>query len=59
MRLSQRELGELVGASRESVNKHLGRWKQRRILDEDNGFLVVADIEQLRALAASSNPTGE
>jgi CRP/FNR family transcriptional regulator, cyclic AMP receptor protein len=59
IRLSQRELGELVGTSRESVNKHLGRWKQRRILDEDNGFLVVTDIEQLRAIAASSNPTGE
>jgi CRP/FNR family transcriptional regulator, cyclic AMP receptor protein len=59
IKLSQREMGELVGTSRESVNKHLSRWKQRGILDEDNGFLVVTDLEQLRAIASSPNPSGE
>jgi CRP/FNR family transcriptional regulator, cyclic AMP receptor protein len=59
IRLSQRELGELIGTSRESVNKHLSRWKQRRIVDEENGFLVITDLERLRALAASSDPSGE
>jgi CRP/FNR family transcriptional regulator, cyclic AMP receptor protein len=59
IRLSQRELGELVGTSRESVNKHLSRWRQRRILDEDGGFLVITDFDQLRALATSTDPPGE
>jgi CRP/FNR family transcriptional regulator, cyclic AMP receptor protein len=59
IKLSQRELGDLVGSSRESVNKHLSRWKQQKILAEENGFLVITDIEQLRSLAASPNPSGE
>ncbi len=53
IRLSQRELGELVGTSRESVNKHLNRWKQRRLLTEDGGFLVITDLAQLRTIAES------
>jgi CRP-like cAMP-binding protein len=55
IRLSQRELGELVGTTRESVNKHLNRWKQRRLLTEDNGFLVLTDLAQLRAIAESGD----
>jgi len=55
IQLSQRELGELVGASRESVNKHLNRWKTRRLLTEDNGFLVITDLPQLRAIAESGD----
>jgi CRP-like cAMP-binding protein len=53
IRLSQRELGELVGTSRESVNKHLNHWKQKKLLTEDNGFLVITDLAQLRAIAES------
>ena len=59
IKLSQRELGELVGATRESVNKYLRQWKVQGVLDDEDGYLVVTDIEQLRALAAPVDPSGE
>jgi CRP/FNR family transcriptional regulator, cyclic AMP receptor protein len=55
LKLSQRDLGELVGATRESVNKYLRRWSEEGVLDEENGFLVVADLERLRQIAAAED----
>jgi CRP-like cAMP-binding protein len=51
LRLSQHELGELIGATRESVNKHLRAWQRRRIVARDGGRLVVRNVAALRALA--------
>jgi CRP/FNR family transcriptional regulator, cyclic AMP receptor protein len=51
VQLSQKELGELVGATRESVNKHMRQWKADQLITEEDGYLVIRNVEQLRALA--------
>ena len=52
LRISQHELGELVGATRESVNKHLQSWSRRRLVAREGGRLIVRDLRALRSLAA-------
>ena len=47
VRISQRALGELVGASRESVNKHLHVWKQSGIVTVEKGAIVIHDTAVL------------
>ena len=47
VRISQRALGELVGGSRESVNKHLNEWKQAGIVAIEKGAIVIRDLEAL------------
>jgi CRP/FNR family transcriptional regulator, cyclic AMP receptor protein len=51
VKLSQTDLGTRVGATRESVNKHLRRWEQSRILEQESGHLVILDVERLREIA--------
>jgi len=51
LKLSQQELGDLVGATRESVNKHLGDWTRQGIVRMDSGRMVLSDIESIRRLA--------
>lgn len=40
--LSQRELAQMVGASRESVNKQLRLWRDAGKLRLDNGYITLA-----------------
>jgi CRP/FNR family cyclic AMP-dependent transcriptional regulator len=49
LRISQRELGNLVGASRESINKHLQDWKRSGIIGLENGAIVIRDPAALEA----------
>lgn len=51
VKISQRALGELVGGSRESVNKHLQDWKRSGIIALAKGSIVIRDIEALAELA--------
>jgi len=51
-KLSQRDLSTLVGASRESVNKQLGQWKDAGVLGMDGGSLVVMKPERLAEMAS-------
>jgi CRP-like cAMP-binding protein len=51
VKISQRALGELVGGSRESVNKHLHAWKQSGIIAVDKGAIVIRDLDALADLA--------
>jgi len=51
IKLSQQELGELVGATRESVNKHLNEWARKGFIEVDNGWLIISDIASFRRLA--------
>lgn len=51
IRLPQQELGELVGATRESVNKLLRRWSEQEIIRLDQGVLTVLDPAALRDVA--------
>ncbi len=49
VKISQRALGELVGGSRESVNKHLQDWKRHGIIAIEKGAIVIRDPEALAA----------
>lgn len=50
LKISQRALGEIVGSSRESVNKHLQDWKRSGIIAIERGSIVIRDREALAAL---------
>lgn len=50
---TQREISEMVGASRESVNKELRRWSKQRWIELDQGIIKVLDPEALGELAGS------
>jgi CRP-like cAMP-binding protein len=51
LKLSQQELGDLVGATRESVNKHLSEWTRLGFVRLQAGRMVIADVENVRRLA--------
>jgi CRP/FNR family transcriptional regulator, cyclic AMP receptor protein len=51
VQLSQRELGNICGASRESINKCLGGWQRRGIVQIEEGVITVTDRIALEALA--------
>jgi CRP/FNR family transcriptional regulator, cyclic AMP receptor protein len=48
--LSQQELGDLVGASRESVNKQLRAWEEAGLIARAGGRIVLCDERALAAL---------
>jgi CRP-like cAMP-binding protein len=50
VKISQRALGERVGGSRESVNKHLQDWKRSGIIAIEKGAIVIRDLPALEAL---------
>jgi CRP/FNR family transcriptional regulator, cyclic AMP receptor protein len=49
--LSQRELGNICGAGRESINKFLGLWQRRSIVQVEERLITVADRTALEELA--------
>jgi CRP-like cAMP-binding protein len=51
LKLSQQELGDLVGATRESVNKQIRAWVGDGIVAQHKGRLVIVDLERLQAQA--------
>jgi CRP/FNR family cyclic AMP-dependent transcriptional regulator len=51
LKLTQQELGDLVGATRESVNKHLGHWMQQGVLRLEGQHIVVADSVAMQTMA--------
>jgi CRP/FNR family cyclic AMP-dependent transcriptional regulator len=51
LKLSQQELGDLVGATRESINKHLGDWARQGFLEVRGGRLTISDIDSVRRIA--------
>jgi len=51
LRLSQYELGTLINASRESVNKQLRLWESKGIIQMRNGRIWIAEPEVLAALS--------
>jgi CRP-like cAMP-binding protein len=50
MKLSQRELGALVGTSREAVNKQFALWRDNGLISIDKGSITLHSPDQLRAL---------
>jgi CRP/FNR family transcriptional regulator, cyclic AMP receptor protein len=51
VRLSQQELGDMVQATRESVNKCLREWAKEGIIQQNGRQLVIEDRQRLGALA--------
>jgi CRP-like cAMP-binding protein len=56
--MSQQELGELISATRESVNKHLRRWTRDGLLRQERDALIIHDLERLRAIGRSERTQG-
>lgn len=51
LKLSQQELGDMVGATRESVNKHLNEWTRQGFLELQGGRMIISDVESFRRIA--------
>jgi CRP-like cAMP-binding protein len=47
VRISQRALGELVGGSRESVNKNLQAWKELGIISLEKKAIMIRNVTAL------------
>ena len=47
IRISQQELGNLVGASRESVNKQMRAWEEVGLIRMDRGYITICKIDAL------------
>ncbi len=50
VRLSQQELGDMCGATRESVNRLIRDWRERGVLGNDAGRLVIKDLRALNSM---------
>ncbi|WP_042701596.1 helix-turn-helix domain-containing protein, partial [Azospirillum sp. B506] len=53
IKLSQQQLGCLVGVSRESVNKLLNEWQRAGVIEMDAGYIVILDSDALDDIAES------
>jgi len=51
LKLSQEEWGDLVGTTRESINKQLRKWTEDGIVRIDDGYLVILNPVELEKLA--------
>ena len=48
--MSQREFGNLVGASREKVNRRLQAWRRNGIINIEKGTIFIRDLTALQSL---------
>lgn len=53
LRLSQEEWGDLVGTTRESINKQLRAWTEEGLITMDHGYIVIRDRRELERLAGA------
>jgi CRP/FNR family cyclic AMP-dependent transcriptional regulator len=51
IRLSQRELGTMIGGTRESVNKYLAQWQRNGVIQIRNGVIVIVNQARLAQIA--------
>jgi CRP-like cAMP-binding protein len=49
--ITQQEISEMVGMTRESINKQLRAWASRDWVRLEHGAIVVLNVEMLRELA--------
>lgn len=52
--ITQQEIGEMLGMSRESVNKQLHEWAERKLVRLQRGSITVIDVESLKVMADRS-----
>jgi CRP/FNR family transcriptional regulator, cyclic AMP receptor protein len=53
--ITQQEISEMVGMSRESINKQLRAWATRKWVRLEHGAIVVLDAESLQGLAEAGS----
>jgi CRP-like cAMP-binding protein len=51
LKLPQQVLGDMVGTSRESINKQLREWTEKGLVKVHRGYITVRDPEELESLA--------
>jgi CRP/FNR family cyclic AMP-dependent transcriptional regulator len=57
--ITQQEISEMVGMSRESINKQLRAWAARSWVRLEHGAIVVLNAEMLRQLAEAGSDEGD
>jgi CRP-like cAMP-binding protein len=57
--ITQQEISEMVGMTRESINKQLRAWAAREWVRLEHGAIVVLNAEMLRELAEAGSIDGE
>jgi CRP/FNR family transcriptional regulator, cyclic AMP receptor protein len=57
--VTQQEISEMVGMTRESINKQLRVWAARKWVRLEHGAIVVLDAGQLQALAEGTGTDGD
>ena len=50
IRLSQQQLANMVGMSRESINKQLGQWRDEGLIAVGDGRIMITDLEALQEM---------
>ncbi|HTW68479.1 MAG TPA: Crp/Fnr family transcriptional regulator [Acetobacteraceae bacterium] len=55
LKLSQRELGAMTGLIRESINKHLGLWREAGWLSQAGRTITLHNLSALRRLVAEQS----
>jgi CRP-like cAMP-binding protein len=48
IRFSQQQLANMVGMSRESINKQLGQWRDEGIIATEDGRILITDLDALQ-----------
>jgi CRP/FNR family transcriptional regulator, cyclic AMP receptor protein len=59
VRITQREIGQIIGMSRESTNKQLRIWEQRKWLRLERGGVVILSRDPLGEIAGISLPAAD
>lgn len=55
LKLSQQEIGQLVGTSRESVNKQIRMWERTGLISVEQRYITLHRIDELSLFAKSAN----
>ena len=58
LKVSQQDIANLVGITRERVNKHLKKWERAEIISLQQGRLTILDLPLLQELASEAGSLG-
>jgi len=53
IKLSQQQIGNLIGISRESINRYIVDWTRAKYLEVNSGFITIKDKAALESLSVS------
>lgn len=55
IKLSQQQIGNLVGITRESINKHLGDWQRAGHIQLESGYITIRDRDALEEIGQAES----